>query len=197
MSTQRGRDGRRRYQPDWRYTVRGRRRLSRTMLTLGALIAVAGVGGLLSRGGEESLALEGAAAEWRLDAANDQRVEVMVDRVIDGDTLDVLSAFTGIRVRLFGVDTPERGERCFEEATARLVALAGTTVTLLPDERLQDGNGRELRYVFAADGRSIDAALIAEGLAEAWRQDGAFRDQLVELEDEAREAGTGCLWSDA
>ena len=37
-----------------------------------------------------------------------------------------------------------------------------------------------------------EAARVA---AEAWRQDGAFRDQLVELEDEARDAGTGCLWS--
>ena len=32
------------------------------------------------------------------------------------------------RVRLFGVDTPEQGERCYSEATERLKELAGDTV---------------------------------------------------------------------
>ena len=47
-----------------------------------------------------------------------------VERVIDGDTLDTNTG----RVRLFGIDAPERGEKCFREATARLKELVGGTV---------------------------------------------------------------------
>ena len=117
-----------------------------------------------------------------------------VVRVIDGDTIDVRLAGDVERIRYFGVDTPERGERCFREATERNEALVGERVLLLPDDRERDQFGRLLRYVFDDQGRSIDARLIAEGLAEAWRPDGAYRDELVELEEETRAAGAGCLW---
>ena len=45
-----------------------------------------------------------------------------VQRVIDGDTFVSGRNRDGSesRVRLFGVDTPERGEPCFEEAADRL-----------------------------------------------------------------------------
>jgi endonuclease YncB( thermonuclease family) len=47
-----------------------------------------------------------------------------VHRVIDGDTFVSANA----TIRLFGVDTPERGEPCFDEATDRLRQLAGDSV---------------------------------------------------------------------
>ena len=49
---------------------------------------------------------------------------VEVTRIIDGDTFD---STTGT-VRLFGVDTPERGQRCYQEATVTLRKLAGAVV---------------------------------------------------------------------
>ncbi|MEZ4503760.1 MAG: thermonuclease family protein [Dehalococcoidia bacterium] len=195
MSGPRGAGGRRRYVPDWRDTSRSRRRMSRVMLLVGALIFILGVGGLFARGdGADEPSLVQSDGAWTLDAPTEDLVTVTVDRIIDGDTLDVLSALTAFRVRLFGIDAPETNEPCYLEATQRLETLAGSSVQLLPDERLQDPNGRELRYVFTSDGRSIDATLVAEGLAEAWRQDGRFREDLVALEDEARADGVGCLW---
>lgn len=116
--------------------------------------------------------------------------------VVDGDTLDVRSAQTELRVRLYGVDTPERGDACFEEATDRLAALAGDQVQLLPDVRLQDGFGRELRYVYASDGTLIDERLVVEGYGLAWTEDGQFRSQIMAAETEARDAGRGCLWGE-
>jgi endonuclease YncB( thermonuclease family) len=107
----------------------------------------------------------------------------------------VVAAQERLRVRFYGIDTPERGQPCFSEATARTTALVGREVVLVPDARLQDRNGRELRYVFGTDGRSIDATLIAEGLALAWRDDGVLRDRLVAIEDGARAAKRGCLWA--
>ena len=86
-----------------------------------------------------------------------------VIRVIDGDTLDT----TRGRVRLFGVDTPERGERCASEATDRLQELAGDSVRLEDGPRQTDQFGRLLAYVYTKDGVSIDETLIREGLATA------------------------------
>lgn len=125
-----------------------------------------------------------------------EAASVRVLDIVDGDTLHV-EAVDGTRltVRLFGVDTPERGEACYSEATARLRALAGDSILLLPDVRLQDPGGRELRYAFTDEGVSIDAALLHEGLAVAWRRDGSFREELITIEEEAEAAGTGCLWS--
>ncbi|MDO9445543.1 MAG: thermonuclease family protein [Dehalococcoidia bacterium] len=121
---------------------------------------------------------------------------VQVERIVDGDTLDVRSAETSIRVRLYGVNTPERGEACFAEATDRLTVLAGEVVQLLPDARLQDPFDRELRYVYTEDGVLIDEALVREGYGLAWRDDGSKRDAIIAAEEEARAAGRGCLWAD-
>ena len=120
--------------------------------------------------------------------------EVRIDEVIDGDTIAVF--LDGIRttVRYYGVDTPERNERCYREAVDRNEHLAGARVLLLPDARELDPGGRTLRYVFTPEGISIDATLVAEGFGNAWRADGRYRDRLAGLESEAEEAQRGCLW---
>ena len=123
--------------------------------------------------------------------------QVEVDEVLDGDTIDVLLDGIKTRIRYFGIDTPERGEKCYREARDRNEHLIGDTVLLLEDRRNEDEGGRLLRYVFLPDGTSVDATLVAEGFAEAWRRDGRYRDEIVQLEAEARAAGRGCLWKGA
>jgi endonuclease YncB( thermonuclease family) len=114
--------------------------------------------------------------------------------VIDGDTIDVRIDGREERVRYYGVDTPERGDDCYGDATDRNEELAGARVLLQPDARDRDSFGRLLRYVFLPTGESVEGLLIAEGLGYAWRDDGAFRDVLVVAEEEAAAAGAGCLW---
>ena len=116
---------------------------------------------------------------------------VSVSRIIDGDTL-VISG--GRRVRLFGIDAPEVGERCSGDATDELRRLAGSRVRTEDGPRSVDVYGRRLFYLYQENGDSIDAALIGDGLAVAWTRDGQHRDALVALEAEARESGTGCIW---
>jgi endonuclease YncB( thermonuclease family) len=118
---------------------------------------------------------------------------VVVD-IVDGDTLDVMLGGVEQRVRVFGIDTPERGDLCFRESSDLLGALAGDEIRMQTDVRKVDSNGRLLRYVYRPDGASIDALMIAAGMAHAWTRDGALRDELVALETEARNARTGCLW---
>ena len=118
-----------------------------------------------------------------------------VEDVIDGDTADVMIDNRLYRVRYYGIDSPERGQRCFREATDRNQQLVhvGKKIYLLADAREFDDFSRLLRYVFLEDGTSVDATLVAEGFAEAWRQDGRYRDQLVTLQAEAESANRGCL----
>jgi micrococcal nuclease len=117
-----------------------------------------------------------------------------VTRIIDGDTLDVRVDDREERVRIFGIDTPERGDRCFSEAAQALESMAGASVLLRADARERDRGGRLLRYVYTSDGVSIDASMINAGMALAWTQDGALRDPLVALEAQARDLRRGCLW---
>lgn len=132
------------------------------------------------------------AAFTHPDPASLRRASV-VD-VVDGDTIDVVIGGMEERVRLYGVDTPERGDRCFFEAAARTEALTRGGVLLESGPRARDRYGRLLAYVYTPDGASVDAQLIAEGLGTAWRQDGQHRDAFVALETSARATGTGCLW---
>jgi len=72
--------------------------------------------------------------------------EARVTRVIDGDTF-VLT--TGERVRLIGVNTPERDEQGFDEATAFTSDLIlNATVWLESDGDNVDRHGRLRRYVW-------------------------------------------------
>ena len=118
-----------------------------------------------------------------------------VARVIDGDTLVVGRRFRrDQRVRLYGVDAPERGERCAAEATSRLRELAGDRVRLQSGPRAEDVYERRLYYLFTDSGDSIDELLVREGLGRAWTRDGQHRESLVKLERQTRNAGIGCLW---
>ena len=120
--------------------------------------------------------------------------QATVVEVIDGDTIDAVIAGERQRVRYYGIDAPEQGEKCYQEATERNRELVGTIVRLEADARDKDEYGRLLRYVFTNDGVSIDAALVSEGLAEAWREDGRYLNRLTTYETNAQLQGTGCLW---
>src|SRR3954452_24907712 len=74
----------------------------------------------------------GAAALLGLLAAPVARTAAIVTLVVDGDTfwVDINRHFESVRIA--GIDTPERGECGFNEATHRLTEIlhTGDTVTL-------------------------------------------------------------------
>lgn len=92
----------------------------------------------------------------------------IVTRVVDGDTVDVRRGSTTERVRVIGIDTPERGECGYEPAASALGALIlNEEVALTPGARDdRDRYDRLLRYLDTGD---IDAGLylIEQGLAIA------------------------------
>jgi micrococcal nuclease len=137
-----------------------------------------------------ALAITGLA-RWR-----DSRASLVRD-VVDGDTL-VLA--TGERVRLLGIDAPERdgpytrAEPLGEAAAAFLRSAAeGRHVRLEFDAERRDRFARTLAYVYVDD-LDVNAALLREGLARAYRRFPHRRlDEFLALEREARAARRG-LW---
>ena len=117
----------------------------------------------------------------------------LVQRVIDGDTVVLAD---GERVRYIGMDTPEREEPFFDEATEYNRGLVeGKRVGLIKDESEADRFGRLLRYVLAGD-ILVNAELVREGLAEAKRYepDVKFADCFDALMQEARDGQRG-MWA--
>lgn len=104
-----------------------------------------------------------------------------VRSVYDGDTIraqtppnGVAATSNPIRIRLIGVDTPERTPtpQCWaEEARRHLAALLpeGSTVWAAPDHDTWDHYGRRLFNLWTDDGRFVAHELVAAGDARAIR----------------------------
>ena len=90
-----------------------------------------------------------------------------VVNVVDGDTIDVdldlgFRVTTRQRVRLYGVNTPERGQPGYQEAKNLLMALLGVEVGL-QSYKPDDKYGRWLAAVYNGN-TSISQLLIDKGL---------------------------------
>lgn len=119
-----------------------------------------------------------------------------VINVVDGDTIDVLIDGVEYRVRYIGMDTPERGDTYYSEATQANAALvAGATVILVKDVSETDRFGRLLRYIYLTDGTFVNAELVRQGYARVatYPPDVAHVNDYLALEQEARNASRG-LW---
>lgn len=117
-----------------------------------------------------------------------------VVRILDGDTIDVEIDGQVFRVRYIGVNTPEKDQPCFAEATAANVALVSNRiVTLVKDVSGTDRFNRLLRYVYVGD-VFVNADLVKQGYAEAveYPPDTSKSGYLEGLEAEARAAERGC-----
>ena len=97
-------------------------------------------------------------------------VEAKVVRIVDGDTIEV-SVVGGIeKVRLIGIDTPERGEPGFDEATEYVKErVLGKTVLLWQDVSDRDRYDRLLAYVTYDNGRFLNLLLVQNRCAVPYR----------------------------
>jgi len=115
-----------------------------------------------------------------------------VVKVHDGDTVTVLAGGVERRVRLVGIDAPERGQPHGNAARRGLAARVGGRVVQVI-ERGTDSYGRTLGRVLVA-GKDANAAQIRDGYAWVYRR---FENDpaLIAQEAEAKAAGRG-LWRD-
>jgi micrococcal nuclease len=99
-------------------------------------------------------------------------------RAVDGDTVDVEvdGGFGNRRVerlRLLGVDTPERGQPGYREATEHVACWLGSDSDwpLLIETEKSDAFGRYLALVWrASDGQCLNDDLIESGHAVPYRR---------------------------
>ena len=129
---------------------------------------------------------------------------VTVERVVDGDTIEVNPAVSGTEdVRLLGVDTPETVdpnepvEPYGPEASAFTKRqLEGKRVTLTFDQEKTDQYGRALAYVrISGQGETFNETLLRQGYAqlEIVAPNDSFESSFRQAQDEARQADRG-IW---
>jgi micrococcal nuclease len=114
--------------------------------------------------------------------------------VTDGCTLTVLHRGKAEKIRLRGIDCPEKGQPFgtkAKEFTSAMVSGKTVTVHVTVTDRL----GRTVANVVLPDGRRVNQELVIAGLAWWSRAYAPHDDTLRELEKQARTAKRG-LWTD-
>lgn len=132
--------------------------------------------------------------------------------VYDGDTLDVETVG---KVRLIGIDTPEREDsgrdqylvkkgipaarqrEIYHAAKAfNIKYVKGQKVSLSLGEPPRDRHGRLLAYVHLPDGRLLNQLLIEQGLAVVYRRFAfKLKKEFLAAESRARQSAVG-LWAE-
>jgi endonuclease YncB( thermonuclease family) len=117
-------------------------------------------------------------------------------RIIDGDTIEV----SGNRIRLEGIDAPERGQRC-QDRLGQPYDCGATAVRTLVDLTKgqevrcepvgQDRYRRTLAICRLPSGLDLNGELVRLGRAVAFRR---YSERYVAEEDEARRSSAG-LWA--
>jgi len=108
----------------------------------------------------------------------------IVERAIDGDTIVV----NGSNVRLLGINTPEKGEKYYEEAKSFLEEnIKGELIKLKKNKEDKDLYGRKLRYIFLND-ENVNLRLVKEGFANIYFPSGKDR-----YYPEFKEAWENCI----
>ncbi|MBT8339505.1 MAG: thermonuclease family protein [Desulfatitalea sp.] len=113
--------------------------------------------------------------------------------VADGDTITVLQGTKQTKIRLHGIDCPEKKQDYGQKAkTFTSDACFGKTVRILPKDT--DRYGRTVAVVLLDDGRSLNLELLRAGLAWHYRQYSSDSD-YAQAEKTAKAGGFG-LWQD-
>ena len=116
----------------------------------------------------------------------------IVSEIVDGDTFKTKDGKT---VRLIGINAPEIGEPCSQEAKNKLNEIIyRREIRLERDSGNKDAYGRLLRYVYVGD-LFVNAEMVRLGLAkfEEIEPNKKYSKLFLGLENKARNAGR-CMW---
>lgn len=115
--------------------------------------------------------------------------------VSDGDTIKVVSAGKQIKIRLYGIDTPEKKQAFGKAATRKLKAILSPSVTV--DTKDVDRYGRSVGIVYTATGDNINRELVESGYAWVYKRycKESFCNDWLDLEASARNQEIG-LWEE-
>lgn len=127
------------------------------------------------------------------------RAETITGKVVsvsDGDTITILGNEKQLKIRLYGIDSPEKSQAYGQKAkdfTASMVA--GRQISVEPKDT--DRYGRTVALVFV-DGINLNQQIVKQGYGWVYRQycKGSFCNDWLRLEAAARESKKG-LWADS
>lgn len=127
--------------------------------------------------------------------AEEAAFQAEVISVIDGDTLEVLHDGKPLKIRLYGIDSPEKGQSFGTKAKSQLSSLVFSKIVTV-EKKDVDRYGRTVADLALTDGTNINREMVKSGYAW-WFEKYAPGDQnLKTLEAEARAAKRG-LWADS
>lgn len=129
-----------------------------------------------------------------------EKEEVLIERVIDGDTVRL---FGGESVRLIGINSTERGEECYKEAKDYLTELVeGKIILLEKDIEERDKYDRLLGYIYVEGVKGekevfLNLEMVESGNAYAYEYEPNVRYsfEFAIAEEKARLQKQGCLWA--
>jgi endonuclease YncB( thermonuclease family) len=114
--------------------------------------------------------------------------------VLDGDTIEVLHNNHAERIRLSGIDCPEKGQAYGKKAKQATSALVFGKEVTLPTYG-KDKYGRTIADVLLSDGTNVNHMLVKDGWCWWYRKYAPGDVELEKLEKAARETKKG-LWAD-
>lgn len=115
-------------------------------------------------------------------------------RVVDGDTIEALVENETWKIRLQGINTPEKGKPFSNEAKDFLKQFENKSIQLMRDFEDTDRYDRKLRYLFY-ENRLINKEILEQGLANKYYYSGLkYEKELVNAEEYARENSMG-IWT--
>lgn len=112
--------------------------------------------------------------------------------VSDGDTIRVMHSGRETKIRLFGLDCPER-DQAFGNKARRFTANMVFRKVVEVQEVEEDSYGRTVAWI-SVNGKSLNKELLRAGLAWWYRYYAENEHELEKLESEARKHKIG-LWS--
>jgi endonuclease YncB( thermonuclease family) len=114
--------------------------------------------------------------------------------VLDGDTIEVLHDGVAERIRLQGIDCPEKRQAFGQKAKQATSDLAfGKQVSIVTHGL--DKYGRTIGDVIIPDGKKLNYELVRQGWCWWYRKYDPDNAELARLEADARKARIG-LWTD-
>ena len=129
------------------------------------------------------------------NSPQESKSQVLITKVVDGDTVDVQIDNKKDVVRLIGINAPEKNQCFGKEATDKAKEILDSKKVSLESDPTQgdrDKYHRLLRYVFLLDGTNFDELMIKEGYAleytyhTAYKYQSLFKSAQVEAQNNKR-----------
>lgn len=116
----------------------------------------------------------------------------LVVHIVDGDTYDIMLSGQKTRIRMDGIDAPERGMDFYKQAKNYLGELCENK-EIRVEVTDTDKYGRSIAKSYLPDGRELGLEMVKAGMAWHYKK---YSDDatLSQLEQDAKNAGIG-LWS--